>query len=573
MLQTRFLAESPPGLASASAAIAQATSSPIAVIRWDTHLRATSWNEGAERIFGHSQSEMVGKNVLALLAAPGDAARARDLRHALLAGRCGFGLTARALTRDGRIIICQWYHAPILDAGGQPVGYASTAVDVTGTEVKQAQHRPAMRDSLTGVASFALYMDRLEQAIAHSVRNRSDVAVFLIDLDHFAAVNGSFGHRAGDALLRSVADRLRRSLRDADSVARLGGDKFLALLTHAGGAAGAASVARRIVDCFSEPFVVGAQSIVNTASIGIAMFPGDGEDAEALLRSADAAMLRAKALGCDAYQFSVSLATESDKMSLERDLRRAIDRDQFELHYQPQIDFQTGSICGAEALVRWRHPTRGLLPPSEFVQLAEESGLIIPIGAWVLRTACASMRTWLDAGVVVPRMTVNVSGRELRRRMIDDVAKVLCDTNIDPGTLELELTETVTMRSSEMQPQLLDELKAFGIRLAVDDFGVGYSSLAYLQRFPIDTLKIDRLFVRDCLTNRINRAIVEAIVAMAHGMKLEVVAEGVETREQADFLRRLGCDGAQGFLYSPPLPASEFEKLVARTPGFATHVS
>jgi EAL domain-containing protein (putative c-di-GMP-specific phosphodiesterase class I) len=303
------------------------------------------------------------------------------------------------------------------------------------------------------------------------------------------------------------------------------------------------------------------------------MFPGDGEDAEALLQSADAALLRAKALGCDGYQFSVSAAIESDKMSLERDLRQAINRDQLELHYQPQIDFRTGSICGAEALVRWRHPTRGLLPPSEFVQLAEESGLIIPIGAWVLRTACASMRAWLDAGIVVPRMTVNVSGRELRRRMIDDVAKVLCDTNIDPGTLELELTETVTMRSSETQPQLLDELKAFGIRLAVDDFGVGYSSLAYLQRFPIDTLKIDRLFVRDCLTNRINRAIVEAIVAMAHGMKLEVVAEGVETREQADFLRRLGCDGAQGFLYSRPLPAADFEKLVARTPGFATHVS
>jgi diguanylate cyclase (GGDEF)-like protein/PAS domain S-box-containing protein len=573
MLQTGFLGEGPSRLESGSVATAQPTANPVAVIHWDTDLRATSWNDGAERIFGHTQSELLGKNVLALLAAPGDAARARDTRHALLAGRCGVGQTARALTRDGRIIVCQWYHAPILDAGGRPVGYASTAVDVTGTDVKQPQHCPPMRDSLTGVASFALYMDRLERAIALSVRSRSDVAVFLIDLDHFAAVNVAFGHRAGDALLASVAERLRRSLRDADSVARLGADQFLALLTHVGGAPGAASVARRIVDCFSEPFVAGPQSIVNTASIGIAMFPGDGDDAEALLQSADAAMLRAKALGCDAFQFSDSSAAESDKMSLERDLGQAIDRDQLELHYQPQIDFKTGSICGAEALVRWRHPTRGLLPPSEFVQLAEESGLIIPIGAWVLRTACASMRAWLDAGVVVPRMTVNVSGRELRRRMIDDVAKVLCDTNIDPSTLELELTETVTMRSSETQPQLLDELKAFGIRLAVDDFGVGYSSLAYLQRFPIDTLKIDRLFVRDCLTNRVNRAIVEAIVKMAHGMKLEVVAEGVETREQADFLKRLGCDGAQGFFYSRPLPAADFEKLVARTPGFATHLS
>lgn len=570
VVQTRFLEENSPALMSSSGAAAAQASRPLAVIRWDADLRATSWNDGAELLFGYGRSEMVGKNGLAALAAPGDGSRVRDLRHALLAGRCGVTETARALTRDGRVVLCRWHHAPILDAGGLPIGYASTAIDVTDSDINQAVRRPPLRDALTGIASFALFMDRLERAIAQSVRGRSDVAVLLIDLDHFAAINSSFGHRVGDALLRAVADRLRGHLRDADSLARLGGDKFLALLTHAGGPPGAASVARRIVDSFSEAFVVCPHSIVNTASIGIAMFPGDGADAEALLQNADAAMLRAKDLGCDAYQFSVSSTSPDDKMSLERDLREAVDRDQLELHYQPQIDFATGTICGAEALVRWRHPTRGLLGPSEFVQLAEETGLIIPIGAWVLRTACAAMRTWLDAGVVVPRMTVNVSGRELRRRMIDDVAKVLCETNIDPGTLELELTETVTMRSSETQPQLLDELKSFGIRLAVDDFGVGYSSLAYLQRFPIDTLKIDRLFVRDCLTNRVNRSIVEAIVAMAHGMKLEVVAEGVETQEQADFLRGLGCDGAQGFLYSRPLPAADFERLVAGAPNLAT---
>ena len=542
---------------------------PRGAIVWDLAFNVVSWNEGATALFGYAEVEIRGKPALEVLAKPSARADVAELRHLLLTQRAGTTFAADAVTKDGRTIACEWCHAPVLDADGKPAGFASSVVSIGGPA--REERRAPLRDALTGVPSTAVFMDRLERAVTSAARAKTDVAVLLLDLDNFAIVNGAIGHRCGDALLRAVAGRLSRALRDADSIARLGGDKFLVLAPNVGGEGGASALALRMLNCFAEPFCIDEHRLVQSASIGIGIFPDDAGDADGLVSCADVAMSAAKELGRDVFAFFGATAGGPDRISLERDLRLAVDRDELELHFQPQIDLRTGELCGAEALVRWRHPVRGLLMPSDFVALAEETGLIVPIGGWVLRTACAAMRAWNEAGIGVPRVTINVSGRELRRRFVDDVAQVLCDTDVDPNSLEIELTETVTMRSGETPPQLLDELKSFGVRIAVDDFGVGYSSLTYLQRFPLDTLKIDRMFVGDCLTNRVNAGIVRGIVTMARGMELDVVAEGVESRDQADFLKELGCEIAQGYFFSRPLPLDEFARFVSsHTTGSAT---
>jgi diguanylate cyclase (GGDEF)-like protein/PAS domain S-box-containing protein len=540
-----------------------------AAVHWDVDFHVTAWSDGAEALLGYSADEMLGKDALRLLAAPGYRSAVAGLRHRLLAERCGHRQTMHAIAKGGRTVVCEWHHAPLLDAVGDAIGFASHATEYVAAPHARVTRNARLRDPLTGVASPELFADRLERALASGVRSRGDLAVFVVDVDAFAQVNRSFGHRAGDELLRAVAERLSRALRDTDSLGRVGGDRFAALIVRPGGAAGAEAAARRMLACFAEPFPVETRSLVQTASVGISLFPGDAHEATVLLQRAQAAMHRAKELGRDAYQFFADSTFATGDGSLAHDLRLAVQRGEIETHFQPQIDLRTGAVAGAASLVRWRHPQRGLLAPKEFVALAEETGSILAIGRTVLGDACKAMRTWQDAGVSIPRVTVNVSGRELRRRLVDDVAKALCDTDLDPNALELELTETVTMVSDELHPRLLEELKSFGVRLAVDDFGVGSSSISHLQRFPIDTLKIDRVFVEECLTNRMNRTIVEAIVAIAHGLDLEVVAEGVETREQEEFLRSLGCDRVQGYLYSPPLPPDEFAAFLANAPSFA----
>lgn len=533
-----------------------------AAFGWDLDCRVTSWSAGAEHLFGYAATEMFAPGGLAAIALHGGEIDFAKLRAEMIAARCGVSHTARAVTKGGRIVTCEWHHAPVLDARGSPIGFASTAADAASGIRDKHLRRASLTDPVTGVASSNLFMDRLERTIADSARSRFGVGLFLIDLDDFASMNKAFGYRAGDALLRTVAERLAGCLRDADSLARLGGDKFVVLLPRVGGSAGACAIAQRALDCFAEPFLVGADRYVQTASVGIALYPDDARDADSLVRCADSAMKRAKDLGCDSYQFCSPSSSASDRLSLERALRTAVERGELEVHFQPQVDLRTGTVIGAEALVRWRHPSRGLLNPAEFLPAAEETGLIIPIGAWVLRTACAAMRSWNDAGISLARLTVNVSGRELRRRMVDDVAKVLCDTNIDPDSLELDLTETAALRSSESNPHLLDELRSFGVRLAIDGLGVGWSSFGFLQRIPVDVLKIDRTLMEDCLTSRVSAAIVRAVVAMAHDVGIEAAAEGVQTSAQADFLAEIGCDVAQGFLYGPALPPAEFAALL-----------
>ena len=532
-------------------------------IVWDPHFNVVSWNSGAHALFGFASSEVAGRNAFDVLALTGSRTDIAELRHAIETRRAGIRVVSRVRTKDGRSVACEWYHAPVFDAAGVLEGFASAVA--VARDADRSDERVALRDGLTGLPSVALLQDRVEHAMATGLREHTDVAVLAIDVDraHDADVDETEGSNIREALLRDVAGRLTTSLRTADSLARREDGSFLALLTNVGGRLGVTAIAQRILSSFDEPFRVGSHRLDRSASVGIALFPEDGRDAKAMLRCADVAIRGAKQLGGSAFQCYGAAPGTAQRVSLEQDLRMSLERDELELHYQPQFDLRSGALCGVEALVRWRHPSRGLLYPSDFLTLAEEAGLIVPVGTWVLRSACEAMREWKDSGVAVPRITVNVSGGQFRRRFVDEVARALCDTDVDPAALELELTETVTVRSIEACPHLLDELKSFGVRLAIDDFGVGPSSIADLARMPIDSLKIDRHFVGDCMTNPSNAAIIQAVLTMAAGMDLEVVAEGVESLEQADFLRSLGCDAAQGFWFSPALRFGSIPGFIA----------
>jgi diguanylate cyclase (GGDEF)-like protein/PAS domain S-box-containing protein len=545
-----------------------ATAGGVGAIVWDLRFNVVSWSAGAQALFGYAPSEVIGKNGFDILALTSSRRDVAELRHAIETRRSGVHIVSRVRTKDGRSVDCEWDHAPVFDAAGVTTGFAS-AVSLT-RETDRGLELVTLRDRVTGLPSSALFMDRLEHAVGVGPRAHADLALLSIAVDQARDGRDGDDVRTRETFLREVAQRLMDSLRMGDSLARRDDDSFLAMLTGVGGRSGAIAAAQRLVNCFDGPFHIESQRLDRSASIGIALFPDDGRDAETMLHCADVAIHDARRLGGGAFQCYAATAGATEAVSLEGDLRFALERGEFELHFQPQVDLRDGKLCGVEALVRWRHPARGLLFPSDFVTLAEQTGTIVPIGLWVLRSACETMRGWNDAGVGIPRITVNVSGRQFGRRFVDEVAQALCDTDVDPASLELEFTETLTMQSSESFLQLLDELKSFGVRLAIDDFGIGYSQLASLSRLPVDSLKIDRLFVGDCLTNPSNAAIVRGIVTMAAGLDLSVVAEGVESTEQADFLRSLGCDSAQGYLYDTALPLEAVPVFASRAPA---HVS
>lgn len=437
----------------------------------------------------------------------------------------------------------------------------------------------AYYDSLTGLLNRPSYKERLAHALANAKRDQKRLAAFFIDLDNFGRINDTLGHDLGDQLLRLVASRLRACCADHNDeagrplrsvvpeCARLGGDEFTVLLTDIEGPDDVVSLARRILSVFAPPFQLGTHEVFITPSIGIALHPGDGEDVETLLTHADAAMYEAKNQGGNGYQlFSHAMnATALHRLTLESDLRRALERDEFVLHYQPIVQAASGQIVGAEALIRWRHPALGLLLPSEFVPIAEENGLIIPLGEWVLRTACGQNRAWQGAGLPPVRVVVNLSSRQLRQStLVRTVREVLEASRLDPGYLGLELTESMLMDRQHDGMAALNALRSMGLQLSLDDFGTGYSSLAYLKHFPVDTIKIDRSFVRDLTAVPDDAAITTAIIAMAHALELKVVAEGVETEEHLGFLRRQGCDEVQGHLVGRPVPAERFAEWLAR---------
>jgi diguanylate cyclase (GGDEF)-like protein/PAS domain S-box-containing protein len=436
---------------------------------------------------------------------------------------------------------------------------------------KQAEarvRRLAHYDELTGLPNRSMFHQRVGRALARARRRTRQLAILFIDLDRFKNINDTLGHDAGDRVLEEIATRLRGCLRETDTVGRLGGDEFVVLIEEVAEPAEVALVAQKVLAEVARPITLSQQEVHITASIGISTYPADSQDMQGLMKNADISMYRAKEQGKNNYQFySAQMNVHTlERLAMESDLRRALERDEFLLHYQPKIDLATGSIGGMEALIRWRHPVKGLVPPLQFIPLAEETGLIVPIGQWVLRTACAQTKAWQAGGLSPLRVAVNLSARQFSQdSLLEDVARVLAETGLEAPLLELEITESMVMRNPAHAVALLDSLKAMGVHLSIDDFGTGYSSLSYLKRFPIDNLKIDRSFIQDLPADGEDAAITRAIIAMAHSLRLTVVAEGVETEKQRTFLHQHGCNEMQGFLFSKPLSAEAFLALLQDT--------
>jgi diguanylate cyclase (GGDEF)-like protein/PAS domain S-box-containing protein len=455
---------------------------------------------------------------------------------------------------------------PIFDEQGAFLGYRGTGRDIT--EQKQVEEKirhMAHHDALTQLPNRALLHDRIGQAIAQAQRNGEVLALLFIDLDRFKTVNDSLGHPVGDRLLQAVAGRLTGCTRGSDTIARIGGDEFVVLLGNLDRPEAARHVAQKVLDALSAAVTIDGHELKVTPSIGICAYPHDGTDVETLMRNADTAMYHAKQVGRNNYQFFTQAMNDAaqQRLLLENDLRYAIERGEFVLHYQPQLDLKTGGIVGFEALVRWRHPQRGMVPPSEFIPASEETGLIGPIGEWVLREACSQARIWHKAGAPQLQVAVNCSAQQFQREgFVETVDHILRETGMPALRLELEITESVIIHHSDEVNARFQALGDMGVRISIDDFGTGYSSLSYLKRLAIHQLKIDQSFVRDISSDPDDAAIVSAIIAIAHSLDLDVVAEGVETSEQLAFLRSLGCDAAQGYLFSKPLPAEEFGRLL-----------
>jgi len=454
----------------------------------------------------------------------------------------------------------------VKDEGGKVSNYISIFNDITHRkESEQHIQFLAHYDLLTRLPNRALFGDRILQALAAAKRSGKKVALLFLDLDRFKSINDSLGHLAGDLLLQSVATRLKSCVREMDTVCRQGGDEFMVLLTEIEKAEDAAHIAMKIVAAMSEPHHIESSHLIVTFSIGISMYPDDAADSHLLVKNADAAMYHAKEKGRNNFQFFTPdmNAEASERLALESDLRRALKQEEFLLHYQPQIDNRSGKVVGIEALIRWQRPGCGLVSPAKFIPIAEDCGLINKIGEWVLGAACAQNKKWQDEGLLNVPVAVNISALQFHQKNFrETIAQALHKSGLEPGYLELEITEGITVKDIETTVRSLYEFKLMGVLISIDDFGTGYSSLSYLKRFPIDKLKIDQSFVRDITTDADDAAIVQTIISMGHGLRLKVIAEGVETAEQLAFLKERDCDEIQGYYFSKPLAADEFVTYV-----------
>jgi len=544
-------------------------------------------NTPTEELFGHTREALLGQSIEVLIP---ERYRAN---HSHLRGNyqdkphrrpMGAGPELYGLRSDGREFPVEISLSPLETNRGTLVIAAVRDISARKRAEAERNHlireralyaeisRLARQDTLTGLPNRAFLHDRLGAAIAAASRHGHQLAVLFLDVDRFKHVNDSLGHGTGDRLLQSVAARLVANVRNTDTVSRQGGDEFVILLSEVGRPDVVAPVAAKIIAAVTGAHLIGRHELHVTASMGIALYPDDGRDAETLIKNADIAMYYAKDQGRDNYQFfTEEMNTRAvERQALEGRLRTAIDRREFVLYYQPKIDLETGTMIGAEALIRWQHPDGGIVLPERFVPVAEDTGLIVPIGQWVLREACRQAREWQAEGLLTVPVAVNVSALELRSKgFLDGVRRALAETGLEPRLLELELTETVLMESTASTAAVLRELRAMGIRLAVDDFGTGYSSLSYLARFPIDSLKVDQSFIRQIVGDSDGSPIVTAVISMGKSLRHRVIAEGVETAEQLAFLVSQRCEEGQGFHFSPPLEADQFAALLERRPGHA----
>ncbi len=548
--------------------------SEYAIVSTDTNGLIELFNPAAERIFGWRADELVGRATPLLFCPEEELARletrdGRGLFAMMGEARAGHAAEPREMTlrrKDGHEFPASLSVSPLHGPDGAIRGYLGIASDIGRQKAAESRIRfLAHYDSLTELPNRNYLGQRLAEAQEQCRRRGEPLALLFLDLDRFKYVNDSLGHHAGDLLLQAVSRRFMTCVRAEDTVARTGGDEFVILLPSLPDRSRAVEVAERILAALRDPFDIRSQRLTISPSIGIALYPEDGDDAETLIKHADAAMYQAKAAGRNAYRFYDSqYARElSDRLILENELRLALERKQFILHYQPQLDVFSGEITGVEALLRWQHPQHGLVPPDRFIPIAEDSGLIVPIGDWVLRAACAQAHAWRVAGLLDAPMAVNLSARQFDQPDLpEQIASVLEATGLPATRLELELTESLVMREPERSSDTLSRCKALGLTIAIDDFGTGYSSLAYLRRFPIDRLKIDRSFIKDIVDEPDDAAIAQAIIAMAHSLRLNVVAEGVESDAQLSLLRKWRCGIYQGFLSSRPLPGEGLTALL-----------
>jgi diguanylate cyclase (GGDEF)-like protein/PAS domain S-box-containing protein len=542
---------------------------PLAVIEWDRDRNLVRWSPQAEKIFGWKFDELkrMGYNDWKLVYED-DEKQVREVYERLLSGeeRRTTSLN-RNYRKDGRVIWCEWYNSSLVDEDGKVLSILSLGQDVTSRVLaeERLQHL-ATHDALTGLPNRVMLQERLRQAIARARRSGQRVCSLFIDLDRFKEVNDTLGHRIGDELLREMSVRLGRIVRETDLLVRLSGDEFMVVLEQVTDLDAPRLVAQKLLDEIREPSHIEGNEIYVSASIGISLFPDDGDDAEALMRNADLAMYRAKEAGKNTWQtFSADMAAHGvESRLLENALRSSIARQEMELYYQPVLDMQTSEIIGAEALLRWHHPTRGLLAPGEFIHLAEETGLVHDIGSWVLDSALAQLREWQSNGHNNLRIAINLSAGQFRAAHVAErIREKILQSGCPPDKIELEVTETSMLRDPEGVGHALAILREIGVRVAIDDFGTGFSSLSHLKRFPIDTLKVDRSFVTDVTTDAGDAAIVAAVIALGRTLNLEVIAEGVETEAQRTMLAQYGCNAYQGYLVSKPLPAREFEAFLS----------
>jgi diguanylate cyclase (GGDEF)-like protein/PAS domain S-box-containing protein len=536
------------------------------IVAYDRDMRYVLWNRFMEELSGLPASEVIGRPAAELFP------HFRDQHVDALIQRALNGETVSSadihyeVPSTGRAGWVSSIYRPHYDNRGNVVGVIGLVRDISERKAAEQQiEYQAYHDALTGLANRRLFHEHLSLALKLAQRRDGRVAVLFLDLDHFKLINDSLGHSTGDALLVQVAKRLKQAVREGDTVARVGGDEFTIVLQELERREDAASVAQKVLRAIAEPIAVNGHRLYVTTSVGITVYPDDGEDAETLLKNADAAMYRAKSEGRNTfYVASAELSrTTSARMQVESGLHRAMESREFEIHYQPQIDVAAMRVVGMEALLRWNDPERGMIGPADFIGVAEERGMITLIGDWVLREACREVKRFHERGLRDFRVAVNISARQFRdRALLWTIEAALGDSGIDPRCLELEITESAAMEDVNATIAMVNDLRASGVTVAIDDFGTGHSSLAYLKQFKVDALKIDKSFVADLPDSLEDSAIVLAIIGLANGLGLRIVAEGVETRAQLDFLRHNGCREVQGFYFGNPVAVSEIEKLV-----------